>query len=482
MTSHFSFQFAQQLSGLCSAVSPATLQGIKLSLVNGPLATELGLQTLFANETQCLTQIFDDGGALHDNAVAQKYGGHQFGHWNPDLGDGRGLLLAQVMDNDGKLQDLHLKGAGQTPYSRFGDGRAVLRSTLREYLASEALHHLGIPSSRALCLFTSKQLVQREELEDAAMLIRTAPSHIRFGHFEYFFHTQQQDKLQQLFDFVFETYCPELSNNDLRYAELLQRIVTDTAKLIAKWQAYGFCHGVMNTDNMSIHGITFDYGPYGFLDSFKPDFVCNHSDSAGRYAFEQQPGVALWNLNALAYGFSDYLEKDQIAAILSQYEPILVQEYSRLMASRFGFLLMGEQQNSLLNEYMQQMETEKRDYHLSFRILNSVSATTDNAHFLQHFTDEHWASNWLNRYLEQVNNQDESEQDRRARMQKVNPVYILRNYLAQRAIEHAEDGNFAYTEKLLAALRDPFNENPDYQEFSEAPPAAAQCVALSCSS
>lgn len=482
MNCHFTNLFAQQLNGLCSPVLPQTIHGIKLALVNQPLANNFGLQALFSDEAHCLAQIFSAGGALHDNAVAQKYGGHQFGHWNPDLGDGRGLLLAEVTNKKGELQDLHLKGAGQTPYSRFGDGRAVLRSTLREYLASEALHHLGIPSSRALCLFTSSHPVQREELESAAMLIRSAPSHIRFGHFEYFFHTQQKDKLQQLFDFVFKTYFPSLCNSELRYADLLQRIVIDTARLIAWWQAYGFCHGVMNTDNMSIHGITFDYGPYGFLDNFQPDFVCNHSDSAGRYAFDQQPGVALWNLNALAYAFSDHLEEAEIAEILSQYEPTLLQEYSRLMASRFGFLAMDQHQNGLLNEYMQQMEKEQRDFNLSFRILNSVTGSGANQPFLNHFIDQQWAANWLTKYLEQVNNQDETEQDRHARMNKVNPIYVLRNYFAQRAIEHAEQGEFSFSEKLLAALRAPFDEKPEYQEFSKAPPATAQCVALSCSS
>lgn len=479
--------YAEELEALSTQVKAQPIHGIKLQLMNTKLAEELAMPEWFYKEDELLTQIFDSDGILAKKSVAQKYGGHQFGHWNPDIGDGRGLLLAEKQSQNGDFVDLHLKGAGKTPYSRFGDGRAVLRSTLREYLASEAIHYLGIPSSRSLCLMSSSHPVQREEMEYAAAMIRTAPSHLRFGHFEYFFHSKQNDKLQALFDFTFKHHFPQCLNSESPYAALLSEIVASTAKLVAMWQVFGFCHGVMNSDNMSIHGITFDYGPYGFMDNFQSGFVCNHSDTTGRYAYDQQPGVALWNLNALAYGFSDHLDKEQITSILGEYENILLSQYSQLMANKFGLTALkttdfNTADHQLINDYMQQMEKESRDFTNSFRLLGTMQVEGENQAIRHHFIDQDFITGWLTRYSQRLEPQAELDDIRNERVNRANPKYILRNYLAQEAIEAAGTGDFGFAQTLLDVLKHPYDEQPEFNHLAKEAPASAQDIALSCSS
>lgn len=355
--------FAEELTALASEVKPIELINSRLVVFNQDLAAEINLPADWLNEPHLFHALYADDGVLNRHSIAQKYGGHQFGHWNPELGDGRGLLLTEVVDEQGKRWDLHLKGAGPTPYSRFADGRAVLRSTIREYLASEALHYLGIPTSRALCLLASDEPIYREKQERAAKMIRVCQSHLRFGHFEYFYHSKQPQKLQSLFDYCFKYHFKECYKSESPYLAMLEKIVQDTAKLIAKWQAFGFNHGVMNTDNMSIHGITFDYGPYAFLDDFEPTFVCNHSDPQGRYSFDSQPGVGLWNLNALAQTFTPHLEIEQIKLALNSYEPTLLKEYSTLMHNKLGLLpddKKGESNSHIINTWLDLLAAEKR--------------------------------------------------------------------------------------------------------------------------
>src|ERR1700742_1752742 len=240
-------------------------------------------------------------------SLAQIYSGHQFGVWAGQLGDGRALLIGQVRNRKGELWDIQLKGSGKTPYSRFGDGRAVMRSTIREYLCSEAMAALGIPTSRALAIVATGETVRRETREPGAVLTRLARSHVRFGHFEHFFHRGQKDQVRQLADYVIAEYFPDLAGDYVRW---FGEVVKRTAEMIAGWQAVGFAHGVMNTDNMSILGLTLDYGPYGFMDAYDPAFICNHSDEGGRYSFAYQPGVGLWNLRALALALSSLIESD----------------------------------------------------------------------------------------------------------------------------------------------------------------------------
>ncbi len=313
--------------------------------------------------------------------LAQKYTGHQFGVYNPDLGDGRGLLLGEVRNaRDGsgggsgggsceKKWDLHLKGAGTTPFSRGADGRAVLRSSIREYLCSEAMHGLGIPSTRALCIVAGSETVRREEMEPVATLIRMSESHVRFGHFEYLFYTQQHDALAQLADYVVGHHYPEHIGKPDRHALLLRDVIARTAAMIAHWQAVGFNHGVMNTDNMSILGVTFDYGPFAFFDAYDARYICNHTDHDGRYAFHRQPAIGLWNLNALAHALSPLIPHAQLVELLQGYEGILVATFAAKMRAKLGLRQTQAGDEVLLQELFDMLQANAVDYPVFFRRL-----------------------------------------------------------------------------------------------------------------
>ena len=473
--------YATELSELVTKVQPKILNNVGIVAINQSLLSQLGL-TEWQDKQRLLSALFTHDSPLTQHAVAQKYGGHQFGHWNPDLGDGRGLLLSEVLAPDGQRWDLHLKGAGQTPYSRFADGRAVLRSTIREYLASEALFHLGIPSSRALCLLTSDEVVYREKSERAAMLIRVCQSHLRFGHFEYFYHSAQLDKLQSLFDYSFKYHfqaCADMTN---RYLAMLTKIVNDTAVMIAKWQAFGFNHGVMNTDNMSIHGITFDFGPYAFLDDFKPDFICNHSDPQGRYSFDSQPGIGLWNLNALAQAFTPYLSRAEITLALQEYEPSLLQEYGQIMRAKCGLEPNHPNNSGLINEWLDMLATEKKDYSSLFRQLCEFDPAASDSTLRDQFIDRPRFDKWAQLLEQTLSEQNCDKTQRRLSMLTHNPKVILRNYLAQQAIDSAEQGDFSLFDQLLRALSQPFDECSEHDKFSAPPPDWGKELEISCSS
>lgn len=478
--------FAERLPTLCSPVKPFPVKSPRVALKNEKLASELGIPLSHLDDEALFKQLFNEDYTPSLNSVAQKYGGHQFGQWNPQLGDGRGLLLGEIKTPTGNLVDLHLKGAGQTPYSRHADGRAVLRSTIREYLASEALHQLNIPTSRALCLIASEEPVRREVVESGAMLIRTCPSHIRFGHFEYFFHSKQFDKLDQLFSYCFEFYfqaCQKASNP---YLAMLTEVCQNTGKMIAYWQAYGFNHGVMNTDNMSIHGITFDYGPYAFLDDFIPNYICNKSDHSGRYAFDQQPSIALWNLNALAHAFSDKLSMDELKQALSTFEPAFLSQYQKLIQQRFGFsATKTEEMSKCINQFMQLVRDEFADYNLSFlhiteHLMDIINGNTQA--FSSHFEQKESFSNWAVTYKKVLTALENDITQVQQNMRSVNPRYVLRNHHMQEAILRAENGDFSYCENLFSAISTPFQRQETLEIFMQAPSANEKGMSLSCSS
>ncbi len=472
--------YADQLPTLVTATSPTPMAGATVRHVNHQLRQELGLAKDMFNDDSLVAALTSHQGQLCQSSVAQKYGGHQFGQWNPDLGDGRGLLLGNAVDKAGKPIDLHLKGAGKTPFSRFGDGRAVLRSTLREYLASEALHGLNIPTSRALCLLSSDESVMRESIETAAMMVRTAPSHIRFGHFEYFYHSGQTAALDQLFEFCFEHYFTDAINADNPYFHMLQEVVKSTALMVAQWQAQGFAHGVMNTDNMSIHGITFDFGPYGFLDDYQPEFIPNHSDHSGRYRFSQQPGVALWNLNALAHGFTPYLNHQQIVTALSAFEDLLSDEYGRLMRQKLGLLNDDKDDHLLLQNLFTLMAQDKADYHNTFRQLTDLVKHGDGKHFYDSFVYRDKAKAWLEQYAVRLQDSDKTQQVNV--MSLHNPTVVLRNHYAQLAIQDAESGDFSTFNELLEAVTKPFEIPSKGSPFTQLPPESGKGLEISCSS
>ena len=407
----------------------------------------------------------------HSAPLSMAYAGHQFGSWVPQLGDGRGILLGQLRTNDG-LMDLHIKGAGKTPYSRFGDGRAVLRSTIREYLCGEAMHHLGIPSSRSLIMIGSDEPVFRETTEFGAMMVRVAKTHIRFGHFEYLMHNKKSEFIPILLNHVIESYFPELKESKDGYTDLFKKIVSSTAGLIAKWQAFGFAHGVMNTDNMSILGETFDFGPFGFLDEYNPSFICNHSDHSGRYAFNNQPSIGLWNCHALAAALKDHIEIEQTKEIINSYEQFFYDELTRLYRKKLGLFKEEKDDLKLVEELLTWMKDHKKDYTNTFRALADGN---------KDFTDEVGQA-WFKKYQERLDREASNETERNALMNSSNPQYILRNYLAQEAIQAAEIGDFSALNLLIEVLKKPYVKNENYNKFSEVPPEWANKLEISCSS
>lgn len=470
-----------------SRVRPQSLSNTHLIHANEDLAKALGINSQQL-QSQGFVRAFSGLQSPDSFApLAMAYSGHQFGTYNPQLGDGRGLLLTQVRDRDNRSWDIHLKGAGRTPYSRFGDGRAVLRSSIREYLGSEALYHLGIPTTRALALFGSNTPVQRETEENAALLVRAAESHVRFGSFEWFHYTRRPELVKVLADYVINLHHADLPKDDTRYAIFLQRVVKQTAELICHWQSVGFTHGVMNTDNMSIIGDTFDYGPYGFMDDYSPSFVCNLSDTEGRYAFDQQPGIGLWNLNALAHALSSLISSEDINTALNLYEPHIRNCFVTKMCAKLGLSQHNSEDAVLATQWLSLLEKNHVDYTISFRALGEFqweSNETDKQTFnlRDQFVDRDGFDAWMQTYRQRLTQESQPEADRIESMKKHNPKFILRNHLAQHAIELAEQGDYSEIDTLLSVLKKPFDEQTQFDHYAAAPAQSAKGRALSCSS
>lgn len=481
----FEHHYADQLGGFYTTLKPTPLKGAKLLYHSEPLAQELGLDaSLFdaAHREYWCGEAFFPG----MEPLAQVYSGHQFGVWAGQLGDGRGILLGEQVLPDGRRYDWHLKGAGLTPYSRMGDGRAVLRSVVREFLASEALHHLSIPTTRALTIVTSDEPVFREQRERGAMLTRVAESHIRFGHFEHFYYRKQPEQVKQLADYVIAHHWAHLleseSSPSRRYALWLQDVVERTASLIAQWQSVGFAHGVMNTDNMSILGLTIDFGPYGFLDDYQPGYICNHSDHQGRYSFDNQPAVAYWNLHRLAQTLSGLMSAEQLQGAVNAYEPALMAAYGKLMRGKLGFFTQDKQDNDLLTGFLSLMAKEGRDHTRTFRLLSEVEQQQASSPLRDEFIDREAFNGWYKQYRERLQREEQDDATRQQAMKLSNPRIILRNYLAQQAIERAEQDDISMLTQLHQALRDPYSDAPQYDAMAALPPDWGKHLEVSCSS
>ncbi len=476
----FDNSWFHELKGCYTALKPTPLEGGRLLYHNAPLASDMALDTaLFTGEGDGVWY----GAALLPGMepLAQVYSGHQFGVWAGQLGDGRGILLGEQRLANGSKLDWHLKGAGLTPYSRMGDGRAVIRSTVREFLASEALHHLGIPTSRALTIAIGDEPVRRETTERGAMLMRIAESHLRFGHFEHFYYSNQQEKVQLLADYAIRHHWPHLADDKDRYLLWFIDVVKRTAGLIAQWQSVGFAHGVMNTDNMSILGLTLDYGPFGFLDDYQPDFICNHSDYQGRYSFENQPMIGLWNLNRLAHALSGLMNTEQLKQALSHYEPELMRVWGERMRARLGLLSADSHDNEILTGLLALMSKERSDYTLTFRLLSHTQQHEARSPLRDEFIDREEFDRWYSRYRERLMQDEASDETRQATMKAANPALVLRNYLAQQVIEEAEKGEKGALEQLHQALQQPFSDETA-AEYRQRPPDWGKTLEVSCSS
>lgn len=480
----FDNHFARLPEAFYSRVVPTPLAAPYLVSFNTAAARLIDLDPVEVRRLDFAEYLAGNRLLTGSEPLAMLYAGHQFGHFVPQLGDGRAILLGAVRNSVGEDWELQLKGAGLTPYSRSGDGRAVLRSTIREYLCSEAMHGLGILTTRALCIVGSDEEVYRETIESAAVLLRMAPSHVRFGSFEVFYHRRQYDEIKLLADFVIRMHYPELADAEDRYASLLGAVIQRTARLMAQWQSVGFAHGVMNTDNMSILGLTLDYGPFGFLDSYDPGFICNHSDHHGRYAFDQQPGVGLWNLGRLAQALTPLIPAARCTALLAEYETAFATHYIAALRAKLGLRTAHPDDEELAHTLLQAMHANRVDYTLLFRALGDFDSSPGarNAALRDQFLERAAFDNWAADYRARLAAEHSDDQERRARMNRVNPKYVLRNYLAESAIRRAQARDYSEIDRLLAVLQHPYDEQPDHHRYAAAPPDWADAIAVSCSS
>ncbi|HYD75548.1 MAG TPA: YdiU family protein [Ramlibacter sp.] len=451
--------------------------------LNEPLAQALGLDPALLAGDEGVRALTGSLAIAGTRPLASVYSGHQFGVWAGQLGDGRALLLGDLDSADG-AQELQLKGSGRTPYSRMGDGRAVLRSSIREFLCSEAMQGLGIPTTRALSVTGADAPVRRETVETAAVVMRVSPSFVRFGHFEHFASRGQDEELRRLADYVIARHFPECRTSGRfggnAYAALLETVSERTAALLARWQAVGFCHGVMNTDNMSILGLTIDYGPFQFLDAFDPNHVCNHSDETGRYAYNRQPNVAYWNLFALGQALLPLIGDEETAlAALESYKAVFPRELESCLRAKLGLADAQEGDRTLIEGILQLLAKGSVDYTIFWRRLSQHVAGGPLEPVRDLFPDREAFDAWLLDYAPRL------PADRRAAglaMLRTNPKYVLRNHLAELAIARAKQKDFGGVAELLAVLQSPFDEHPAHEALAGFPPDWASRIEISCSS
>jgi uncharacterized protein YdiU (UPF0061 family) len=486
------------------------LKNPRLVHADSDVASLLGLSALDLREPEFLSIVSGSAPLPGGETLAAVYSGHQFGVWAGQLGDGRAHLLGEIVGPNGNWE-VQLKGAGMTPYSRMGDGRAVLRSSVREYLASQAMVGLGIPTTRALSLVSADDPVMRETVETAAIVARVAPSFVRFGSFEHWASRKRPDLVRQLADYVIERFYPEClsaeagvtETPEARYVRFLEAVVRRTALLMANWQVVGFCHGVMNTDNMSILGLTLDYGPYGFMDGFDARHICNHTDTNGRYAWHAQPAVAHWNLYQLANSlFSVVPDAEALRKALDVFEPTFLNAMQSHMSKKLGLKTWQAGDEVLIDDLWSVMQASHADFSMTFRQLAYAPGLTQAAPgqvafelggtvgdgagslqpFVDLFVDREAAGAWLIRYRERVALEAAPWQQRVSDMLAVNPLYVLRNYLAQQVIEATQRGDFSELENMMDLLAAPFSARAGMERYAALPPHWASKIEVSCSS
>ncbi len=505
----------QVMQACYSRVQPRKVAQPQLVAYAWEVAQELNLTPAFC-ESDDFPQIFSGNRLLTGmDPYATCYGGHQFGNWAGQLGDGRAINLGEIVNRDGKRWALQLKGAGPTPYSRTADGLAVLRSSLREFLCSEAMHHLGVPTTRALSLVSTGEQVVRDMFYDGnpkpepgAVVCRVAPSFTRFGNFQLFAARGEIDVLKQLADYSIRTDFPHLGEPSRdTYLAWFEEVCRTTAQMIVHWLRVGFVHGVMNTDNMSILGLTIDYGPYGWLEDYDSNWTPNTTDAAGhRYAFGKQPHIAHWNLVQLANAIYPLIgQTEPLEEVLKGYEKEFEHRWQSMMAQKLGLLAFKpDLDDTLFSGLLEILQLAETDMTIFYRRLVTIDGNvgsqykTDNTTLIEPLLDAYYVpeqltqdnttriANWIRRYQERVRDDGADNETRRTRMNAVNPKYVLRNYLAQLAIDKAEQGDNSMVHGLLELLRHPYDEQPGEEEYAKKRPDWARqragCSMLSCSS
>ncbi|MDW8312946.1 MAG: YdiU family protein [Burkholderiales bacterium] len=492
---------SRQVHGALYTLTPPTpVAAPRLLAESREVKALLGLEGVDLSVDPWLSALSGNGLIEGMQTYATAYGGHQFGQWAGQLGDGRALMLGELLAPDGQRWELQLKGAGPTPFARRADGRAVLRSSIREFLCSEAMHHLGVPTTRALSLVATGELVERDmfydghpALEPGAIVCRVAPSFLRFGHFELLASRGETELLARLVDYVIEAFYPEVEGTGHeRTAAWFGEVCARTARLIAEWMRVGFVHGVMNTDNMSILGLTIDYGPYGWVDHYDPAWTPNTTDAQGRrYCFGRQPAIAHWNLARLGDALATLgVPVEALERGLARYGEVYAEALERTLALKLGFPEPSAESTALAEALFAWMGQSEVDYTLFFRDLAQAEAPEDLRHAF--YSQAAWAGAegacraWFARWRDAVHALGESPEVRQARMNAVNPRFVLRNYLAQQAIDAATAGDPSLVHELLETMRRPYDEQPGREHFAEKRPEWARhkpgCSMLSCSS
>jgi serine/tyrosine/threonine adenylyltransferase len=490
MTFHFPFEntYARLPDRFYARVAPTPVAAPKLVRLNTDLALELGLDPVWLAGPEGLEVL--SGKRVPDAAepIAMAYAGHQFGHFVPQLGDGRAILLGEVIDRRGARRDLQLKGSGLTPFSRRGDGRAALGPVLREYIVSEAMSALGVPTTRSLAAVTTGETVVRETMLPGAVLMRVASSHIRVGTFQFFAARGDLEGLRLLADHVIGRHYPEAAETESRYRVLLESVVARQANLVAQWLLVGFIHGVMNTDNMSIAGETIDYGPCAFMDTYHPATVLSSIDSHGRYAYARQPNIAAWNLARLAetllplFSADDKEAVGQATEILSGFAASFGTAFLDGMRKKLGLFGVAEDDEQLAQEFLNLLATNRVDFTLAFRRLSDAAGDPGKDELVRSlFEDQTASETWLARWRQRLVIGGQDVTMRRAMMRSVNPAFIPRNHRVEAVIQAAvESQNFAPFEELLSVLSRPFDERPEFAHYMEGPKTHEKVLQTFC--
>jgi len=474
----FDNTYARELEGFYVPWKGAEVPEPRMIRFNRLLATELGLDAA-ALDSEAGAAIFAGHTAPEGSTpLAMAYAGHQFGGFSPQLGDGRALLLGEVIDTHGERRDIHLKGSGRTPFSRGGDGKAVLGPVLREYIIGEAMHALGVPTTRALAaVATGESIMRQDGREPGAVLARVAASHLRVGTFQYFAARGETEKLRQLADYAIARHYPELQGRPDRYLGLLSAVRDRQAALIAQWMHVGFVHGVMNTDNMTISGETIDYGPCAFIDGYDPAAVFSSIDSHGRYAYGNQPKIAQWNLARLAETLLDLINPDdsddavrQASAVITGFPLAYERAWLAGMRAKLGLARAEPEDMELATGLLSVLETQSADFTRVFRSL-SAAVAGDVAASRVLFSNPAGFDLWLTLWQARLTREDGATEDRVAAMNRVNPVYIPRNHMVEAALQSATKGDLAPFERLIDVLDDPFTERPGLEVFALGAPS-----------
>ncbi|MCP3369028.1 protein adenylyltransferase SelO [Bradyrhizobium cajani] len=478
MTVHFPFQnsYSALPDSFFARVAPTPVAAPRLIKLNRPLAVQLGLDPDLLETPEGAEILAGKTVPAGADPIAMAYAGHQFGHFVPQLGDGRAILLGEVIDKDGVRRDIQLKGSGPTPFSRRGDGRAALGPVLREYVVSEAMHALGIPTTRSLAAVVTGEHVIRETALPGAVLTRVAASHIRVGTFQFFAVRRDTDAIRRLADHVITRHYPDLLHAERPYHALLAAIVARQAELVARWLLVGFIHGVMNTDNTSISGETIDYGPCAFMDSYDPAQVFSSIDEMGRYAYANQPRIGLWNLTRLAECllplFSDEQEKAVAEAqdILGAFAETFSNAYQAGLRRKVGLFTERDGDEALIQDLLDAMAKNQADFTLTFRKLGDAAVDPAAGDARAQFLDPASFDEWAKRWRERIALEPQSATERQATMHAVNPMFIPRNHRVEAVIQAAvNNDDYAPFEELVKVLAKPYEEQPDYAAYADPP-------------